>query len=241
MALNIFNNSDEAIKAIAAYFIKLAQQAIIENGQFNVSLSGGSSPKKLYALLASEDLKNEIDWTKVYFFFGDERYVPHDHADSNYLMSYNALFGPLNINENQIFKVDTSVDPATAALSYERSICNHFNQDPIFDLILLGLGDDAHTASLFPNTSLLWIDEELVKEVYLEDKAVYRISMTAPLINKAKNIAFLTFGDGKANALKFVLEAEKDINNYPAQLINPSNGDVQWFIDEAAAAKLDKK
>lgn len=241
MALNIFNNSDEAIKAIAAYFIKLAQQAISENGQFNVSLSGGSSPKKLYELLAGDDLKNQINWTKVYFFFGDERYVPHNHADSNYLMSYNALFAPLNINENQIFKVDTSVDPATAALSYERCITNHFQNEPIFDLVLLGLGDDAHTASLFPNTPLLWIDEELVKEVYLEDKAVYRISMTAPLINKAKNIAFLTFGEGKANALKFVLEAEKDINNYPAQLINPSNGDVQWFIDEVAAAKLDNK
>lgn len=241
MTLNIFNNSEEAIKAIAAYFIKLAQKTISENGQFNVSLSGGSSPKKLYELLASEDLKNQIDWTKVYFFFGDERYVPHDHADSNYLMSYNSLFAPLSINENQIFKVDTSVDPSNAALGYEKCICNHFKDEPIFDLILLGLGDDAHTASLFPNTSLLWIDEELVKEVYLEDKAVYRISMTAPLINKAKNIAFLTFGEGKANALKFVLEADKDIKNYPAQLINPSNGEVQWFIDEAAAAKLDKK
>jgi len=241
MRLNIFNNSDEAIKAVAAYFIKLAQQAISENGQFNVSLSGGSSPKKLYELLASTNLKEQIDWTKVYFFFGDERYVPHDHADSNYLMSHNALFAPLNINEKQIFKVDTELDPASAALDYQRCICNHFNDEPVFDLVLLGLGDDAHTASLFPHTSLLWIDEEFVKEVYLEDKAVYRISMTAPLINKAKNIAFLTFGAGKADAIKFVLEADKDIDNYPAQLINPSNGDLQWFIDEAAAAKLDKK
>jgi 6-phosphogluconolactonase len=241
MRLNIFNDSDEAIKAIAAYFINLAQQAISENGQFNVSLSGGSSPKKLYELLASAALKEQIDWTKVYFFFGDERYVAHDHPDSNYLMSYNALFAPLNISEEQIFKVDTALDPASAALEYQRSICKHFHDEPIFDLVLLGLGDDAHTASLFPHTSLLWIDEEFVKEVYLEDKAVYRISMTAPLINKAKNIAFLTFGEGKANAIKFVLEAAKDIDNYPAQLINPANGDLQWFIDEAAAANLEKK
>lgn len=241
MRLNIFNNSDEAIKAVAAYFIKLAQQAISENGQFNVSLSGGSSPKKLYELLASADLKEQIDWTKVYFFFGDERYVAHDHPDSNYLMSYDALFAPLSISEEQIFKVDTTLDPASAALNYQRDICNHFNDEPVFDLVLLGLGDDAHTASLFPHTSLLWIDEEFVKEVYLEDKAVYRISMTAPLINKAKNIAFLTFGEGKANAIKFVLEGDKDIDNYPAQLINPSNGDLQWFMDEAASAKLSKR
>lgn len=241
MKLNIFKNSDDAIQAIAAYFIQLAQKAIAENGQFNVSLSGGSSPKKLYELLASAAHKEEIDWTKVYFFFGDERYVAHDHPDSNYLMSYNALFAPLNINENQIFKVDTSVDPASAALNYQKCICKHFKDEPEFDLVLLGLGDDAHTASLFPHTPLLWIEEELVKEVYLEDKAVYRISMTAPLINKAKNIAFLTFGEGKANAIKSVLESDKDIKNYPAQLINPSNGDLQWFIDEAAAAKLEKK
>ncbi len=241
MSLNIFNNSDEAIKAVASYFISVAQQAISDRTQFNVSLSGGSSPKKLYELLASAELKEQIDWTKVYFFFGDERYVAHDDPDSNYLMAYNALFAPLNISEEQIFKVDTELDPASAALDYQRIICKHFNSEPVFDLVLLGLGDDAHTASLFPHTPLLWIDEELVKEVYLKDKAVYRISMTAPLINKAKNIAFLTFGGSKADAIKFVLEAAKDIDNYPAQLINPTNGDLQWFIDEAAAAKLEKK
>ncbi|WP_026902845.1 6-phosphogluconolactonase [Pedobacter glucosidilyticus] len=238
MKLNIFKDADEAIVAIADYFITVANEAIQQNGSFNVSLSGGSSPKKLFELLASDALKNKIAWEKVYFFFGDERYVAHDHPDSNYLMAYKALFAPLSIGESQIFKVDTGLDPASAALNYEKCISQHFKDEPVFDLILLGLGDDAHTASLFPGTSVLWIDEELVKDVYLQDKAVYRITMTAPLINKAKNIAFLTFGNAKADAIKAVLKGERDITKYPAQLINPVNGDLQWFIDEAAAAKL---
>ncbi len=238
MKLNIFKDADDAIVAIADEFISIANEAIQQNGRFNVSLSGGSSPKKLFELLASDALKSKIAWEKVYFFFGDERYVAHDHPDSNYLMAYKALFAPLGIGESQIFKVDTGLDPASAALSYEKCICQHFKDEPIFDLILLGLGDDAHTASLFPGTSVVWVEEELVKDVYLQDKAVYRISMTAPLINKAKNIAFLTFGNAKADAIKSVLEGEKDITKYPAQLINPVNGDLQWFIDEAAASKL---
>ncbi len=240
MKLNIYKNSVEAIEAIAFYLVDKANVAISENGRFSISLSGGSSPKKLYQLLADK-YRNALDWQKVYFFFGDERYVAHDHPDSNFKMANEAMFLPLNIQESQIFKVDTSLDPQSAALEYQKCVCRHFNDNTIFDLILLGLGDDAHTASLFPGTDVLWIEEHLVKEVYLEDKQVFRISMTAPLINQAKNIAFLTFGDGKAKAIKSVLEEAKDITKYPAQLISPQNGEVQWFIDEAAAKELTTK
>lgn len=240
MKLNIYKDSENAIKALASYFLDKGKTAIQEIGSFNVALSGGSSPKKLFELLASDSLKDRLDWSKVYFFFGDERYVAHDHSDSNYLMAYNALFSPLNIKEENIFKVDTSLDPESAALDYEQAIKNHFKREVNFDLILLGLGDDAHTASLFPGTNILFNDENLVKDVYLEDKAVYRISFTAPLINKAKNIAFLTFGEAKANALEAVFEGDKDISKYPAQLIHPLDGDLQWFIDEPAASKLSK-
>jgi 6-phosphogluconolactonase len=240
MKLNIYKDSENAIKALASFFLDKGKTAIHDKGSFNVALSGGSSPKKLFELLASDSLKDRLDWAKVYFFFGDERYVAPDHSDSNYLMAYNALFAPLNIKEDNIFKVDTSLDPESAALDYERTIRNHFKKEVNFDLVLLGLGDDAHTASLFPGTNILFNEENLVKDVYLEDKAVYRISFTAPLINKSKSIAFLTFGEGKANALKAVFEGEKDISKYPAQLINPINGELQWFIDEPAASKLSK-
>ncbi len=239
MSLNIFKESNEAIEALAALFIKDAKQAIAKNDKFSVALSGGSSPKKLYELLASK-YKNDIDWTKVYFFFGDERYVANDHPDSNYLMAKTAMLDSLAIDDKQVFKVDTTLDPASAALAYQRWICGFFDDEAIFDLILLGLGDDAHTASIFPGTDLVWVDEEQVKEVYLKDKEVYRISFTAPLINDAKQIAFLTFGANKADAIKAVLEGEKDVAKYPAQLIKPTNGKLDWFVDEAAVSKLTK-
>lgn len=240
MKLNIYNHTEEVIEAIADFFIDCASKAIQERNIFNVSLSGGSSPKKLYQLLASDELKQKINWEKVNFFFGDERYVPHDHPESNFLMAHEALFAPLQISDEQVFKVNTDLDPATAALNYQRCICQHFSDKPIFDLVLLGLGDDAHTASLFPHTSLLLIDEEYVKEVYLQDKKVYRISMTAPLINNSRHVAFLTYGAGKANAIQAVLEEPKNILEYPAQLIVPINGQLHWFIDTEAASKLKK-
>jgi len=240
MKLNVFSNTEALYKAFADFFVKCAQEAINTNNRFTVALSGGSSPKKLYELLASEAYRKQIDWTKVYFFFGDERYVEHTHPDSNYLMAKNAFLDALNISEDQVCKVDTSLDPESAALYYERFICNFFGEETCFDLVILGLGDDAHTASLFPGTPIIWVDEELVKEVYLEDKKVFRISMTASLINKAKHIAFMTFGANKADAMKAVFDAPKDVAKYPAQLIHPINGDLQWFVDEAAVSKLNK-
>ena len=237
MSLNVFTKSDDAIAALADSIIKGAREAISTNGKFSLALSGGSSPKKLYELLASK-YKNEIDWSKVHFFFGDERYVAHTHPDSNYLMAKTAMFDDLAIEDKQVYKVDTSLDPAAAAIDYQRCMCGFFDEKPVFDFILLGLGDDAHTASIFPGTPLVWIDEEQVKEVYLEDKEVYRISFTAPLINAAKQIAFLTFGANKADAIKAVLEGEHDVSKYPAQLINPTSGELNWFVDEAAVSKL---
>lgn len=174
-----------------------------------------------------------------FFFFGDERYVPADHPDSNALMAKKALFEPLNIRPEQIFTVDTSLSPEDAAGEYQKVIEKHFAPGlDQFDLILLGLGDNSHTASLFPFTDVLNDVEAEVKEVFLEDQQVYRITFTAPLINQAHHISFLVFGSGKAEAVRHVLEDEKDYNKYPAQLIEPVSGDVLWFMDNAAAADL---
>ena len=238
MELIIRENIEELIRLNADLFIETANQEIAAKGSFNVALSGGSSPKKMFELLAS-DYKSATDWSKVYFFFGDERYVPADSPESNFLMAKNAFLDILNIPEENIFAVDTTVDPESAALEYAKCICIFFDDEPVFDLVLLGLGDNSHTASLFPHTPILFIDEELVKEVYLEDQQVYRISMTAPLINKAKKIAFLAFGEAKAEAVKQVIQGKRDINNHPAQLIDPCNGVVYWFLDKAAASLLD--
>lgn len=234
--LHIFNTTDEVLHGLAAFFIKAANEAITDNGRFVVSLSGGSSPKSLYELLASDTYKEQVDWTKVYLFFGDERNVPDTDKDSNALMAKKALFDPLSIAAKQIFKVDTSLAPAQAAKAYTDTIGTFFNNGKVvFDLVLLGLGDNSHTASLFPHTPILHDDTVSVKGVWLEDQQVYRISFTAPMINQADRIAFLVYGAGKAEAVHHVLKDATDIDEYPAQLIRK---DVDWFLDKAAAVKV---
>lgn len=236
--LYISKTSKEVLDAAAEYFVKTAKEAISKQGRFTVALSGGSSPKGLFELLVSE-FDTKVEWNKVYFFFGDERYVPSNHPDSNALMAKKALFDPLHISAHQIFAIDTSLEPKASAQAFQKAIEKHFTPEPIrFDLILLGLGDDAHTASLFPHTPVVNETKVGVKEIFVEDKQVYRITFTAPLINQAHHIAFLVFGGSKAEAVQHVFEGEKDFDQYPAQLIQPVNGDVAWFMDEAAASLL---
>jgi 6-phosphogluconolactonase len=239
MKLNIFNTETEVLDALAKHFVKIADEAIAAKGKFSVALSGGSSPKKLYELLASTTYADSVKWDKVYFFFGDERNVPQTDKDSNYLMAKTALFSPLYIEPANIFAVDTSLDPKEAAQKYQEEIEQFFDENELsFDLILLGLGDNSHTASLFPYTPVLHDRSPGVKEVFLQDQQIYRITLNAPLINEAQHIAFLVYGEAKATAVHHVLEDDEDIENYPAQLIEPIVGEIQWFLDEAAASML---
>jgi 6-phosphogluconolactonase len=241
MKLNIFNSENEVLAALAAHFVKIADEEIAAKGKFSVALSGGSSPKKLYELLASS-FADKVQWEKVYFFFGDERNVPQTDKDSNYLMAKKALFDPLQISPSNIFPVDTSLSPSEAAKKYEEEVEQFFDEDELsFDLILLGLGDNSHTASLFPFTPVLHDRTPGVKDVFLEDQQVYRITLNAPLINEAKHIAFLVYGEGKAIAVHHVLEDDEDIEEFPAQLIEPIVGEIQWFLDTAAASQLKHK
>jgi 6-phosphogluconolactonase len=242
MKLNIFNSADEVLTALADYFIKVATESIAAKNKFTVALSGGSSPKKLYELLASTSYADHVDWEKVYFFFGDERNVPQDHKDSNYLMAKKALFDPLLISPANVFPVDTTFEPAEAAARYWEMISTFFDEGELsFDLVLLGLGDNSHTASLFPHTPVLHDTTPGVKEVWLEDQQVWRITLNAPLINDGRHIAFLVYGEGKAIAVHHVLEDAEDIEEYPAQLIDSITGETVWFLDEAAAADLEER
>lgn len=242
MTLNVLPTPDAVIQALADHFVLLAAQAIEARGRFVVALSGGSSPKRLYELLASAAYHEQVAWEQVYFFFGDERNVPPTSPESNYLMAKKALLDPLGIRPGQVFAVDTEEEPAEAAAQYGVSIEEFFGEKKArFDLVLLGLGDNAHTASLFPHTAILSDKAVGVKEVWLPEQQVYRISFTAPLINQARNIAFLVYGTDKAEAVAQVLGSEQNVEQYPAQLIIPSNGEVEWFLDEAAAGELEQK
>lgn len=240
--INIFKTVGELITAVADYFVAIAQSSISSRGEFNVVLSGGSSPKLLYEMLASPDFKHQVDWDKVNFFFGDERWVPANDPDNNALMVKKALFDPLHISSSNIFAINTSLSPGEAAKKYTATVTNHFkDQNARFDLILLGLGENSHTASLFPYTSVLSNKSSSVKAVFLEEQNIFRITMTAPLINQARHIAFLVYGEAKAEAVHHVLENELNEKKYPAQLIRPDEGELRWYFDEAAASGLKKK
>jgi len=239
MELHIYKTPDETIKGLADYFIQTVKIAIKEKNECTVVLSGGNSPKKLYELLASMDYGNQIDWDKVYFFFGDERYVPFNDPGNNGNMVKKALFEPLMIPDANIFYINTAVPPEESAKKYSQRILSYFKNNPVrFDLILLGLGDNAHTVSLFPHTPVLKEKKALVSAVYIQELFSYRITMTAALINEAHAISFLVYGDAKANAVHDVLEGEKDFETYPAQLIIPEDGVLHWFVDEDAAKSL---
>lgn len=240
MNLKIYDNSNDLINALAKTICEAAKNAIAAREQFNIVLSGGNSPRKLYELLASPTFKNKIDWGKTYFFFGDERFVPENDLQRNSLMAKEVLFDPLKIEKSHIFNVDTTGTPKEASQSYAESIATHFQKTPIeFDFILLGLGDNAHTASLFPNTSVLEETEATIKSVFVKEVDMFRITMTAPLINQAKNVAFLVFGKEKSEAVYQVLEGKTgSAAQYPARLINSNEKKVVWYIDTAAASKL---
>jgi 6-phosphogluconolactonase len=237
--LHVSATADAVLSALADYFVALASQAVAAQGRFTVALSGGSSPKKLYELLATPAYREQVAWEKSYFFFGDERNVPQTSSDSNYLMAKTALFDPLSIRPAQVFAVDTRLAPAEAAVQYGVAIEEFFGEDPAhFDLVLLGLGDNAHTASLFPHTPVLHDKTVGVKEVWLPEQQVFRITFTAPLINQARAVAFLVYGAGKAEAVHQILELPREVDQYPAQLIELKNGQVDWFLDEPAASEL---
>lgn len=239
MPLHIHPTIEATLHTLANYFVARAAEAVAARGRFAVALSGGSSPKKLYALLASSAYRAQVDWANVYFFFGDERNVSLTDPQSNYLMAHTALLAPLDIADDHVFAFDTTLPPAEAATAYTQTIQAFFSPKPArFDLILLGLGDNSHTASLFPHTGVLQATVAEVQAVFVPEVDMYRLTFTAPLINQARAVAFLVFGADKAAAVRRVRQGPRDTEEFPAQLIMPAPGERHWFLDEAAAADL---
>ncbi len=242
MEIQIYKSTTDLTAAIADFVVHCAQDSIASRGEFNFVLSGGKSPELVYKKLASPDYKKQVDWERVNFFFGDERYVPVNDPQNNSKMARALLLAPLNIPASRIFAVDTSLPPESAAKDYTAQIASHFRgEESVCDLILLGLGDNAHTASLFPHTDVLGNQSVSVKAVFLKQQNEYRITMTAPIINQARSIAFFVFGKAKAEAVHHVLESEYDPEQYPAQLIKPKHGKLLWYLDEEAASLLRNK
>jgi 6-phosphogluconolactonase len=235
--LQVFATADALTKAAANLIIDLSQKAISERGRFVLSLSGGRTPEKLYSLLAQPQYLNKIDWAKTFVFWGDERCVPLNDAQNNAHMAKSLVLDKIEIPAENIFPIPVNLPPVEAAMAYEKTLQVFFGKNESrFDLILLGLGENGHTASLFPGTEVLHEEKRWIKEVYVEELKMFRITMTAPFINKAYNIALLVTGAEKAEVLKTILSAPFQPDKYPAQLIKPQSGNLHWLADKGAAA-----
>jgi 6-phosphogluconolactonase len=235
--LRIFDGPTDLFNAAANEFSTLATAAVKDHGRFSVALSGGSTPRNLYQLLASNAFSN-LPWDKTYFFFGDERHVPPDHSDSNYRMAKDALLW--KVPEPNVFRIHAEQDAEAAARDYEQTLRTFFKlqpgEFPRFDLVFLGLGPDGHTASLFPGSAALNENSKLVVANWAEQVKSYRITLTFPVLNHAACVIFLACGPDKAGILREVLENKSA--NLPSQRVLPLDGRLIWMVDRAAVSSL---
>jgi 6-phosphogluconolactonase len=232
--------------AAAEEFVRQAREAVRARGVFTVALSGGSTPRSLYTLLASEDeasFRAQLPWDEMHFFWGDERHVPPDHPDSNYRMAHEAMLAKVPVPAANVHRIKTeNPDARQAADEYEQDLRTFFRlaptQLPRFDLVLLGMGPDGHTASLFPGTDAVHEQTRLVVAPWVEQFHSYRVTLTPPVLNNAACVTFLVSGGDKAATLRAVLEGDYRSDRFPSQAIRPTQGRLLWLVDRAAAGLL---
>lgn len=243
--IRILSTPQELFDAAAEEVIKATNEAVASRGRFAIALSGGSTPKSLYNLLAT-NARTVLPWDKMFFFWGDERHVPPTDPESNYRMTDEAMLAKVPVPPGNVFRIPAeNPDAAAVAEDYEKTLRKFFKVEPgsvpRFDLILLGLGPDGHTASLFPGTAALKEKSRLVVANWVEKLKTHRLSLTLPVLNAARCVAFLVSGTDKASVLKTVLEEDAPGEQYPAKLVRPSDGNLVWLLDRAAASGLSNK
>jgi len=261
MPLHIFKNTDELSKTVANWMIGYINKKLEQQDRLTLVLSGGNTPKKLHELLSSDSYKNKIDWSKLHIFWGDERFVPFNDDRNNAKMGFDTLLNHMPIPIKQIHVMQTeNITPEDSANAYEEILKSYFqptvgskqwdmeqndkrqttnDKRTTFDLVFLGMGDDGHTLSLFPGkTEVIHETEKWSTFLWLESQSMYRITLTHPVVNYASAVAFLVTGNNKAKALHHVLKGNYNPDLYPSQVIKPLNGQLHWFVDEAAAAEL---
>ena len=225
-------DAETLAREAARYFIEIARDAAKQRGRFAVALSGGSTPKSLYSLLASAEFRDQVPWAQTHWFWGDERCVPPDDPQSNYRMVKEALLSKAPVPPSNVHRMaGEDAEPERAARRYEQELRTFFGGLPCLDLVLLGLGEEGHTASLFPGSPALEEQERWVVAPYVEKLKSHRLTLTLPVINAAANVAFLVAGAGKREILKQVTSSEGDL---PAQQVRPKRGKLVWMADEAA-------
>lgn len=232
----------DLFQAAAEEVIRTATDAVKARGRFTIALSGGSTPRNLYTLIAA-NASASLPWDRMFFFWGDERHVPPNDPDSNFLMAKESLLSKVAVPPANIFPIPTeNPDASAAAEAYEQTLRKFFalapDEFPRFDLILLGMGPDGHTASLFPETVALQEKSRLVVANWVEKLKASRITLTLPVLNAASNVFFLVSGTDKAAVLHEVLEGNAAAEKYPSKLVRPTDGRLIWFVDRAAASEL---
>ncbi|MBS1746851.1 MAG: 6-phosphogluconolactonase [Bacteroidetes bacterium] len=239
MELHVCKDYDELSEHIANWMVDQICKTLSVKERFSIALTGGNTPKELYKMLASETYKNKIDWSRANIFIGDERFVPYDDKRSNAKMIRETLIDHIAVNNAHVHFMQTeNIQPETAALNYEILLKQYFkdgNSGSTFDIVLLGMGDDAHTLSLFPgHKEVIEEQKKWCTYLWLQQQDMYRITLTASVVNAAQQVAFLVNGANKTIALSNVLHKQYDPVTYPSQIIKPVNGELHWFVDEAA-------
>jgi 6-phosphogluconolactonase len=243
--VRIFRGPDGLALGAAEYIAEKSRERTQKQGRFLLCLSGGSTPRAAYALLAEHPFHSTMDWSRIHLFWGDERYVPRSHAQSNYRMVRETLLNHTHIPEENVHPFDTALSPEDAAGRYDREIVEFFRlspgQWPRFDLILLGLGRDGHTASLFPGSQNLLVRDRIVAVHYGSKKQGVRLTMTLPVFNAGRSVLFLVSGKEKARILARIIQKVESRSRYPAGLVDPADGSLTWMVDRDAASDLSDK
>jgi 6-phosphogluconolactonase len=236
--LLVYADAGAVAQALAEYFVATGERAIEERGRFTVALSGGNTPRAAYELLAADPLCANLSWNDVFIYFGDERCVPPGDERSNYRMAREAFLDAVPIPSANIARMRGEIDPGLAANEYASILRAELGGMPQLDLVMLGLGEDGHTASLFPGIAQEVGEHSLVEAAYAQSQAMWRVTITPKLINAARRVVFAVEGVAKARALAAVYEGPRDPKTYPAQLVQPSSGELTWLVDEAATNLL---
>ncbi|MEO8109399.1 MAG: 6-phosphogluconolactonase [Ginsengibacter sp.] len=241
MNLKIYNTDEELGDGLAIWLCNLVQSTLLNQEFFTLVLSGGDTPKLLFKKLSSEKYVDKINWKRVHIFWGDERALPFSDERNNAKMAFDYLINAIDIPAAQIHKIRTDIEPIFSAKEYEKILHTYFgNTNKSFDLVLLGVGDDGHTLSVFPGSAILERHGAWVESVYNEKQQMYRITLTPEIVNRASNIAFMVKGANKSSVLKRIIEGPYEPKTLPAQTIKPEDGELYWFIDEDAAKDLKK-
>lgn len=235
MQLYIYKDEGTLTVSVADWIVENIRSTLKQKDRFTLALSGGNTPKKLFSLLASEAYCNKIDWNRMHIFWGDERAVPFDDERNNAKVAFEVLLDKVPLVLSQVHRMETSF-PEKSAIAYENLLHTYFDgNENSFDLVMLGIGEDGHTLSVFPGSPLLNDHHSWVSAVFVPDQEMWRITLTPLIVNKSTQIIFLVSGPSKSGILHKILEPG---SAYPASLIKPLCGELHWFVDEAAASEL---